>query len=362
MFGKPINARKTIWFHGASLGEIKQAESIAHDLHENHGYDILITTFTDYGARWVEKAMPYATHRFFPADLGIFHKQIIRKFQPELAVILEGDLWPAQLRCLKNNKVPTALLNIRASKSRRKHPKLSSFLLRHFDLISAASPELLDELGDLGIPAVRTVLSQNLKSLPQTHPISRADVIDGFVRGQKFWIAASTHESDEDVVLTAAKAMTNARLVWAPRHMERVGKISKALGDAGLDFDLRSQAHNPQSNILVLDTIGELTSVFKDSFAVYLGGGFGDEGGHNPSEPAQFGIPILSGPKVDNHAPAFETLEDQSRLSFVHSANDLITALEQLQYSPISKADRAFPVSSLKEDIAYKALLHLLEA
>jgi len=325
--GAPSNA-PTLWFHAASLGEIKQIEHVAKDLHHTHGYAILVTTFTQAGAQWVQQHLPFATHRFAPIDMGFIVRRILATFRPEQLAIIENDLWPCMLATSKNRVQTITMLNARGSSSRKRRSVFHRKAMAYFDTVTCSSQSISNEFEQLDFPKKDIHQIGSLKSAPtilDNDLISRLRIA---ANNRKIWVAASTHASDEKAILDAIDVIQkndpNTFLIWAPRHHKRVNAIQKALTLSGQSYEKRSEdAPSRVSDVFILDSLGELESALFVSDIVYLGGGLADEGGHNPYEPAQLQKPILSGPKVANHQDSFDALKNQGIITFVSLGADI---------------------------------------
>lgn len=318
----------TLWFHAASLGEIKQIEHVAKDLHHTHEYAILVTTFTQAGADWVQQNLPFATHRFAPIDMGFIVRRFLDRFRPEQLAIIENDLWPCMLATSKKHVQTITMLNARGSSSRKRRSVFHRKAMAYFDMVTCSSQSIADEFEQLDFPKKNVHQINSLKSAPTILNdvlISRLRIA---AKNRKTWVAASTHASDEKAILDAIDVIQkndpNTFLIWAPRHDKRVKPIQRALTSSEQSYEKRSEAApSTMSDVFILDSLGELESALFVSDIVYLGGGLAEEGGHNPYEPAQLQKPILSGPKVANHQDSFDTLKKQGMITFVNSGADI---------------------------------------
>jgi 3-deoxy-D-manno-octulosonic-acid transferase len=319
----------TIWFHAVSLGEVKQIQLLAQRLHQEQKINILVTTFTHAGAEWVEQNLPFAIHKFAPLDMAPFVNRFVREFAPQQLVIVEGDIWPTLLNTTRKKQISTTLLNARSSKTRKRFPKLYAKATSYFDLITCPTDSILNEFLSLGIPSPRVKLINSLKAAQQPIDEDLANNIRCAANGRKISVMASTHASDEPILFEVLQKMNSTPcsdfIIWAPRHMRRIPSISEQLSKIGISFVKRTELPTSKSGheLLILDTLGELPTAFAVSDAVYLGGGLGKEGGHNPFEPAYFGLPIATGSNVENHQQAFDILIESGSLHFVENADDI---------------------------------------
>ena len=337
----------TTWFHAASLGEVKQIQILAQRLHQEQNFNVVVTTFTLAGADWVQKNIPFAIHKFAPIDSHFFIARFMRKFNPQSLVIVEGDIWPVLLNSAYKKHIPITLLNARSSQSRKRNKRFYSKATSYFNLITCPTESIRSEFQALGINNNRIKLIDSLKASQQSVDADLATKIKTLSNNREVLVIASTHISDEAMlfdVLNNLQASFNSHfIIWAPRHLRRATAISQKL--TSLDIpnikrsDLPIATH--KCDALILDTLGELSTAFAVSNAVYLGGGFGAEGGHNPFEPAYFGVPIATGPNVENHKQAFDVLMPSGSIYFVNQTQDILnffTAKHQINIDTIALA------------------------
>lgn len=343
----------TIWFHAASLGELKQIEHVAYELYKTHGYAIVVTTFTNAGAEWAAQNLTFATHRFAPIDLIFVIKRLLKKFEPTKLVIVENEIWPCMLVASKEVVGSITILNARSSSSRSKRSKFHKQAMTYVDAVTCSSDAVAKEFANLNLAKDKIHQVANLKSAPLTLDEKLISRFRSATKGRKTWVAASTHASDEKIVLDAVTALqtadADAFLIWAPRHQTRIKSITTTLTQAKQRLEKRSSAPSKDTvDILLLDTLGELASALFVADIVYLGGGLATEGGHNPYEPAQLGKPILSGPNVINHQHAFDEFQDQGLVNFVTSGEDIaryISAASRHQTTELPADDNLGNVS-----------------
>jgi 3-deoxy-D-manno-octulosonic-acid transferase len=320
------SSKPTIWFHAASLGEVKQIQSLAKRLHQEHKFNVIVTTFTQAGAEWVQQNLSFATHKFAPIDIHFFTKRFLRKFNPQSLVIIEGDIWPILLHTANKRQIAITLLNARSSKSRKRFPLFYTQAISYLNTITCPSQNIQNEFLDLGIDKGKVTLIDSLKAAQQNVDADLVRGIQSLALDRKILVIASTHASDEALALEVIDNLQSAKdnyfVIWAPRHLRRTTIISQKLASIGIDYINRSDlpVSNAKYDTLILDTLGELATALSISYAVYLGGGLGSEGGHNPFEPAFFGSPIATGPNIENHKQAFDLLMPSKAIFFIDSA------------------------------------------
>lgn len=326
-----------VWIHGASLGEVSQLRLLVPALQKDLGVSVLITTMTQAGADWVAAQLPDALHQFQPADTAAHWHRFLDHWRPTVGLVVENDLWPAMLSTAANHGIPMMMLNARLSGSFDRYPGVYRHLLGFVRSIHCRNDAVAAQFDRLGYDRMNLLVGGDLKAFGGDLPESPEDAaaLKAMIGHRATWIAASTHADDEPVVLSAARALKaqgDPLLVWAPRHPRRAPKIMEAAQAAGLTVAQRSTGApiGPSTDIYLADTTGEMGTILALSDIVFLGGGFGPEGGHNPYEPAQEGKAILSGPRVRHFAEAFDVLIQSGAAAFVSDASDLIKAVTEL--------------------------------
>lgn len=327
-----------LWFHAASLGEVAQLRDLSHRLAQTLGAEVLVTTTTKAGSDWVARELPEAHHHYAPVDTPDAVTRFLNHWSPMAAIFVESDLWPRLVLATAQRDIPLILVNARASRTRDRLPKSMAALLGRFRLITCRTPEIAKGLQELGLSPGHVVVTGDLKAAADKLPVDAPELarLSASIGTRPVWIAASTHASDEAAVL-AAQAELGARpnqplLIWAPRHPRRAASIRMAAQSRGLAVAQRSSGApiTPSTAIYLADTMGELGTIFSLSRIVYLGGGLGREGGHNPYEPAHFGAAVLSGPKVRNFADAFQELKAAGAVCLVADGEGLAHAVSRL--------------------------------
>jgi len=313
---------KPIWFHGASIGEIAQIRRVAQFVNDQ-GQAVLITTGTATSAAWVARHMSFATHAYAPVDTPRAVARFLDAWRPAVACFAEGDLWPNLVSGCGARAIPLALLNPRPSKTRARFAKGFGEILAGFEFVSCKSQDLLDEFADLGVATDALILAPDLKRFAQ------GDASPPFAKPNRLVIvAASTHLADEAPVIAAFRAVLNqdptALLIIAPRHPERGAALANT---PGLTTAQRSLGRDitPQTQVYIADTTGELTGFLALADITFMGGSFGDQGGHNPYEAVAAGTPILTGPRVANFAEAYADLS-VAGVTIICADEDALTA------------------------------------
>ncbi len=309
-----------IWFHAASVGEANAAlpviETIAADRPEIR---MLLTSGTVTSARLARTRLPRgALHQYVPLDNPVFVQRFLNYWHPDLAVLVESEIWPNLVLETKARNVPLVLINGRMSRSSykrwRRRPSLSRPLFSAFDLVLAQNLILAERFAQLGVP--RTLDVGNLKADAPPPPVdlSGRRKLDAALQGRTVWLAASTHQGEDETVMAAHLKMKPARpdllTIVVPRHPERGPLIAEQLRAANLKVAVRSAGElpGPNTDIYVADTIGELGLFYALAPVAFVGGSLAERGGQNPVEAIKLGAAVLTGPHWQNFRDSYREL------------------------------------------------------
>jgi 3-deoxy-D-manno-octulosonic-acid transferase len=334
---------RLVWVHGASVGEATSALPLIEALRARVDATILVTSGTVTSARRLEELLPPgAIHQFVPVDTRGPVGRFLAHWRPDLAVLIESELWPRLVLETARRDVPMALINARLSERSfrrwRRLPGMARRILGAFRLILAQDGETVERLGALGIKAR---YGGNLKALVRM-PECDADklaTMRAALDGRAVWLAASTHAGEERPVLEAQHALRREGgplLVLAPRHPDRGDDIHRQIARAGLAVVRRSSGGFPtaETDVWLADTLGEMGIWYRLSPVSFVGGSLVKAGGHTPFEPVQLGSVVLHGPHVFNFAPAYAALDQAGGAIPVESAPALAAAVTRLTRDP----------------------------
>ena len=237
--------------------------------------------------------------------------------------------------------IPIAVINARASKTRSRAPRAVRALLSRAALISTQDAATAAQMRALHLDPSRIIDTGDLKAAASPLPADPAllAALERAIGTRPLWVAASTHPADEDAVIAAHRialaAQPDLLLVMIPRHPARGAVIAQALMPTVLNIAQRSLGALPDSTtqLYLADTLGETGVFYRLSPLVFLGGSFGDEGGHNPYEPATLGAAVLHGPRVANFRLAYATLKHAGAAQTVRDAADLGARITSLMGS-----------------------------
>ena len=275
-------------------------------------------------------------HRYMPYDLPGSMSRFFDLISPVLVLIMETEIWPNLLYQCRARGIPVALVNARLSaKSVQGYRRVQALIapaLETFSVIAAQTVADATRIGSLGVSNHRIHITGNLK-FDFTLPPSTQEV-GGVLRrqwgeGRNVWIASSTHEGEEDIVLDAFARIQyqypDALLVLVPRHPERFARVGALCRQRKFSVAMRSSQAKTfcHINVFIGDSMGELPFFYAASDIAFVGGSLVPIGGHNMIEPAALGLPILLGPYLCNFAEIGKRLVHQKAAFSVNSAESL---------------------------------------
>ena len=294
-----------IWFHACSFGEVR---SLSPFIDKIESSAVRISVITQTGFKEARKHSQ-AQVRYLPFE--IFLPFWMRK--QKVLIVMEAELWPLLFIVAKAKGIKTVLLNARISDnsyaSYQRFAWLYRWIFKHIDLVFAQSAEDEQRLKHLGAKMVQ--VSGNIKAFSAyevTHVYPKA-------MDKRVIVMASTHEQEEALILSRLTLRSSDQLIVVPRHPERFVKVNQLLREyalhEGKTYARLSQDARVDSDIILCDKMGELINLYAIADVVILGGSFVDGiGGHNPLEPAYFGVKIISGEFVFNQKVLFEAVEN----------------------------------------------------
>ena len=305
----------SIWIHAVSVGEVLAVSELVRGLRsEFPEHRILISTTTDTGQELARKRFGADDVFYFPLDFAFIMRRYFAAVRPRLVVVAETEFWPNFLRIASESGAKVAIVNARISDRSltgyRRWRKLLGRVLRDVSVFVAQSPEDARRLAEIGAEQDRVAVGGNLKfdfALPSA-PTILGQLKSELTRSGAgpVLVCGSTLNGEESLLVDAFKQVLaefpGAVMLLAPRHPERFSQVAALLQESGLKFELRTQWSGSLLNgsVLLLDSIGELASVYALADIAIIGGSFVPAGGHNVLEPALHGVPILVGPHTEN--------------------------------------------------------------
>ncbi len=315
----------SVWLHAVSVGEVLTAVPLLKQTKQSMPWAPIYVSVTTLAGRAMadEKLAGLASGVFFtPVDMCFAVRSVLRTLKPALVVVMETEIWPNLYREVKRAGASLVVVNGRISdKAMPAYRRWRWFFrapLSRADAILAQDEGAAERYRELG--AERVEAAGNLKYDFQAEATPIAAVVRELVERlhpSTVLIAASTmpperegdQDEDELVIYTFLKLrgrFPRMLLLWAPRKPERFDAAAERLQAAGIPFLRRSLLKNGAPlqlpGVLLVDTMGELAGLFRLGHAVFMGGTFPHRGGHNPLEPAAFGVTVVAGPHMENFA------------------------------------------------------------
>lgn len=316
-----IDAEPSIWIHAVSVGELLTARPLISALKERHPSLRLFLSTTTLSAQQLARrgGLEVDAVFYFPFDLGFVVRRTLDLVRPRMFLMMETELWPNLLRECRRRGIKTAVVNGRLSaRSFPRYRRVRGFfkhVLADVDRFCVQSEESARRFIEIGAPPARVVVTGSLKfdslepAASQNRARERVLRYLRFAPARPVWVAGSTMRGEEAMVLRTFRrikaAHPTAVLVLAPRHPERFAEVATMAGQEGFRTVLRSELPidaEPRADVVVLDTIGELATVYQIATVVFVGGSLVPTGGHNILEPAVYGKPVVVGPSMHNFA------------------------------------------------------------
>lgn len=318
-----LSGASPIWVHAVSVGEVQAAVPLLRALLKRYPeVPVLVTTTTPTGSEQVRNLFEArVAHVYLPYDLPGAVARFLERARPRLGLIMETEIWPNLYRACAHRGVPVLLVNARLSARSAagyaRLRRLTAQTLRHLRGIAAQSRKDAERLLDLGAAAERVQVTGSIKfdmqipaSLTEEAAVLRRDW--GVQR--PVWVAASTHEGEDEWVLEAHRRVRErqpqALLVLVPRHPERFARVAALCREQGWTTVLRSERIPTPDDaaIFIGDSMGELLLFFGACDVAFIGGSLIAHGGHNPLEASAQRIPVLFGPHMFNFEQIAELL------------------------------------------------------
>jgi 3-deoxy-D-manno-octulosonic-acid transferase len=332
-----FDGRSVVWVHAVSVGEVLAASRLIEELEsrlsgadaqqEKRAWRVMISTTTRTGQELARERFGADRVFYFPLDLGWAVRAWLGALRPRLLVLVETEFWPRMLVECRRQGIPVAVVNARISD--RSWPRYRRFawmwrsLLRGLTVVLAQTDLDAQRLRALGANNVR--VTGNLKY--DVRALASGSIVALLRRhlstGTRVLVCGSTLAGEEELLLAALPG--DVVTVLAPRHPERFAGVAEILRKRGARWTRRSEwleapAKIEPGTVFLLDSIGELASVYSLADAAFVGGSLISAGGHNPLEAAQFGVPIVMGPSYENFRGIVEKLREHDAIRIVQPA------------------------------------------
>ena len=308
---------------------------------------ITVTCMTPTGSERIQALFanePRIQHCYLPYDLPCAAARFLDRARPKLAVIMETELWPNHIHQCAKRGIPVALANARLSERSAKgygrFHKLTRPMLAEMSLFAVQTEAEAQRLRNLGARTETVQVTGSIKFDLTIDPqlLERASQLRGQWQAleRPVWIAASTHDGEDEVVLAAHRQLLathpDALLILVPRHPERFNSVYGLCLQQGFATVRRSSgdAVNANTSVLLGDTMGELLFLYALADSAFVGGSLVPNGGHNLLEPAALAKPVLSGPHLFNFLEIAAQLRSAGALQEVEDAEGLAVAVQRL--------------------------------
>jgi len=338
--------KPVIWIHAVSLGEVVAVAPLVEALHLRHPEcRYIVTTVTETGREAVlQRLSGIAEHRYAPLDFYWAVIGMIRRLQPILYIFVETELWPNLLWSLRDQGVPSVLVNGRLSSrsfGRQDLPLIRSFyrsVVHTLTLCLMQTERDRQRIVALGAEPDRVHTTGNIKfdqPPPALRPNESLRRSFGLDDHEQLILAGSTHPGEEEMLLSAyariATIYPSMVLMLAPRHIERAEGVELRLRGAGFVVQRKSQLRETRTGprVIILDTRGELALAYREAVVAFVGGTLVPVGGHNLLEPAVWGTPVMFGPYTDHCAEVATLLQEAGGGCRVTGSEELVATLTQ---------------------------------
>ncbi|PCS21150.1 lipid IV(A) 3-deoxy-D-manno-octulosonic acid transferase [Candidatus Enterovibrio escicola] len=321
-FTPKLTKTSPIWIHAVSVGEVIAAKPLILALKKKYPYQIiLVTTTTATGADIVAGLGNGIVHRYMPIDFTFAVKHFLKRINPKIMLIMETELWPNTLVTVNKAGIPVIVINARLSEramhNYQKIQPLFNILSKNIDHILCQFENDAHRFIQLGVAKNKVSVSGSVKfDLPFfDETIEAVTTLKHQLKGRPVWIAASTHEGEDEILLDAHRAVLdkipNSVMILVPRHPERFNDVATLIKQKVFS-QIRRSTHQPiteKTHVYLGDTMGEMMILLAVSNVVFMAGSLVDKkvGGHNFLEPASLSQPLITGSSYFN----FQVIADQ---------------------------------------------------
>jgi 3-deoxy-D-manno-octulosonic-acid transferase len=355
-----LAGRRVVWVHAVSVGEVLAATRLVEELEAalGDGWVVVVSTTTRTGQALARERFGPERVFYMPLDFAFAVRPFLRALRPAVQVLIESEVWPRMMHECRKIGTPVIVVNARVSDRSFGRSMgvrwIWSRVLRKATRWQAQSEEDARRLVAMGAPAEDVSVGGNLKYDARAPKQSRiAELIKEAAAGRPIVVAGSTvafdREYEDEVVLEAwrnsVRTNCNALLVLAPRHPEKFREVEarahefRTLSASALMMGVRSSEAFTESGlggdglpveVVVLDTIGDLAAVYGMADVAFVGGSLVKRGGHNPLEPAQFGVPVVVGPSYENFRDIVTKMQAADGIRIVQDRDELEDGLIEI--------------------------------
>ena len=337
-----------VCFHTVSAGETISAAPVIQELiKQDQSLRVLITTMTPSGSAMAKKIFgSEVEHSYLPYDYQFAVRRFFNLVQPRIIILMETELWPNLVNEAAKRDIPVICINARLSERSARRYKfirpLIKRLLHQVQLMACQYDGHVSRFIDLGLDPKKARALGNMKFDLSVPPNL---IADSFERRKELgldqrlvWIVASTHDGEEEIILTVYKKLKtryeDLLLILVPRHPPRSKFVGSIFERDGVEVHYESLLESPREmnkvKVLIGDVMGSLFDLYGLADIATVGGSFVDVGGHNPIEPGAYGLPILVGPHQYNFSEVMLEFEKHGGLKTMNDSEDLQNALDRL--------------------------------
>lgn len=337
-FKTPNLGDKVIMYHGVSVGEVIALENLIKKTKEVFPqYKIVVTTGTKTGQEIARKKYAQVADfiSYFPFDITLCVNVFLNKVRPNVVLIAETELWPIFSSSCKRRGIQLYCINGRMSDSTfsiyKKFGFFFKFVLQKYTKILTQSEIDMNKLLAIGAPKEKTSVMKNLKFdiKPSNETVDLGQ--DGF----RVIIAGSTHKGEDEIIIPIFKEKhekyPDTKLLLVSRHTQRIPNIVEILDKSGLKYGYRSKGDTFKDfDVILLDTMGELSKMYSICHFAFIGGSFNKTGGHNPLEATVYSKPTITGPSIHNFRDIYWLLSRSNAGKIVKNPKELSEYIEKL--------------------------------
>jgi 3-deoxy-D-manno-octulosonic-acid transferase len=368
-----VSDKKCLWLHAVSVGEVNLLLPLIKVIKQQRPeWECVVSTTTTAGMELARKKYPDLIVFYCPLDFTWAVSSAMRRIRPDILVLAELELWPNLIRAARRNGAKVAIINGRLSEHsfrgyRRIRPLIAR-LLRQIDTIAVQDETYAERFRQLGALEDAVHVTGSMKfdgaQTERDNPATRRlAALAGFSRDDIVWLAGSTQEPEEEIVLEIfrrlSKDFPKLRLVLVPRHPDRFEAVARLIEQSGISWQRRSELieiqgatdslpiRAKQPSILLVDAVGELGAWWGTATIAFVGGSFGNRGGQNMIEPAAYGAAVSFGPNTWNFKDIVSAMLAQNAAVKVADAAELEKFVRRCLEEPTYAAEMGQRAKSL---------------
>lgn len=339
---RPEGTSQHLWLHAVSVGEVNLLAPLIKALQQTYpGITFHITTTTKTGHELAKSKYAEHTVSYAPLDFSWAVNRAYKHIQPDAVLLAELELWPNLIRFADRHDAKITVVNGRLSENSHRGYNRIRFLvgplLKRLDWIGAQDETYAGRFIDLGANPGNVQVTGSIKFDGITPDRQNAQTLAfrelaGLTERDTVWLAGSTQNGEEPIILeafqTARQEIPGLKLLVVPRHPHRFDEVATYLESQSIPFQRRSQLtadNRSESDILLIDSVGELSAWWGTADIAFVGGSLGNRGGQNMIEPAAYGAAVAVGPNTWNFKDVVERLRAAEALTVVNDAKSLAT-------------------------------------